>query len=148
MKKLFFLLALSAGLFAYGPVLKYAFNDTELADRAQRTATLLKEHNVHLGLIERSALFEKEGGLAALKMGYIELYAANAVDLQYVIGGIWPKLEAAKNGNDATIRRELNELGFELIAVRFLPKKTVIILGASAALGRLNAEQRKLLENL
>ncbi|MGE4296194.1 MAG: hypothetical protein AB7E49_10880 [Campylobacterales bacterium] len=145
MKRILLTLLAPLMLYAHGPVLKYAYNDTELGRNAAKTAQLLKEHNVHLGLIENSPLFEKEGGLAALKMGYIEFYGANAVELQYVISGIWPKLEAAKAGNDGTLRKELNELGFELISLRFLPKKTLMVLGNANALGKLPAQERRIL---
>lgn len=144
MKRLLFLL-LTPLLCAHEPVIKYAFGEQALSQNAQKAAKQLKSQGVHLGLMENSPLFEGEGGLAALKMGYIELYAANAVQLQYVIGGIWPKLEAAKKGDDSVLRHELSELGFTLVSLKFMSKKTLIILANTSAFNRLSADQRRIL---
>ncbi|MDR0746944.1 MAG: hypothetical protein LBE89_03510 [Helicobacteraceae bacterium] len=129
--------------------LKYALSDSELAKKAEKAAEILRENGVHLGAIVDSEMFAGEGGLAALKMGYIDLYAANASDLQYAIGSLWTKLETAKKGDLGEIRKSLHHLGFELIAVHFFSKKTVVILANKNSFDKLDAAvQRILLESL
>ena len=86
-------------LFAFDMVIKYAVDDKTLINSAHKTASLLQKSNIHLGMIENSEIFIGDGGLTALKMGYIEIYAANATELQYIIKSIWPKLENAKKKN-------------------------------------------------
>lgn len=149
MKLLFFLIFIS-NIFAFDAVIKYAVNDKTLIQNAHKTVKLLKNHtNAHLGVIEKSTMFKDDGGLVALKMGYIELYAANAVELQYIIKSIWPKLEKAKNGKADEIQSELDLFGFELISIKFFNKKTVLILANKRFVNRSDKAIIKILkENL
>jgi TRAP-type C4-dicarboxylate transport system substrate-binding protein len=129
--------------------LKYAINDEELAEKAEKAGEILREDSVYLGVIVKSEMFAGESGLAALKMGYIDLYAANASDLQYAINSIWTKLEKAKKSDFEEIKKSLRYLGFELIAIRFFKKKTVMILANKQSFDSLNAAiQQILLESL
>lgn len=124
-----FLFIFATQIYAFDLVVKYAVNDKKLINNAHKTAEVLKKQNIHFGVIENSEMFVADGGLTALKMGYIELYSANATELQYIIKSIWPKLEKAKNGDQSLIRSDLENFGFTLINIKYLDKKTLLILG-------------------
>lgn len=119
-------------------MIKYAFNDNELTKSAIKTQEILSKNGVHFSLIQNSQMLANDGALVALKMGYIELYAANAIEFQYVIKSVWVKLEAAKKGDLSQIRDELKEFGFELISIKFLDKKTLLVLANSRAVSKLD----------
>ncbi|MDR1911748.1 MAG: hypothetical protein LBQ52_05310 [Helicobacteraceae bacterium] len=133
------------GAFAFESVYKYAFNDEELSSAAAKTREALKAHNAHLGTIEKSDIFEGEGGLAALKTGYIELLAANAQTLQHLVPAVWRKLEASKKGDDLALKEELEKFGFTLIKVRFFKNKTIVILANSSVFAKMPSATQKIL---
>ncbi|GHS88344.1 hypothetical protein FACS189487_06390 [Campylobacterota bacterium] len=125
-------------------VIKYAYNDSELAKKAAKAAETLKKNSIHLGLIEKADIFQGEGGLAALKMGYIELHAANAKVLQHLIPSVWVKLTAAKNNDDRALREALSKLGFSLIKTYFYKDKTIVLISN----GSVAPSTQKLLSDL
>ncbi|MDR2034410.1 MAG: hypothetical protein LBP89_07245 [Helicobacteraceae bacterium] len=133
------------GAFAFESVYKYAFNDEELSSAAVKTSEALKARNAHLGLIEKSDIFEGENGLAALKMGYIELFAANAQTLQHLVPSVWRKLEASKNGDNLALKEELSKFGFTLIKVHFFKNKTIIILANASIFAKMPTATQKIL---
>jgi hypothetical protein len=131
--------------FSFESVYKYAYSDDEIKSYAVKASEAFKTRGAHLGLIERSDIFEGEGGLAALKMGYIEILAINAQQLQYIIPSVWVKLEAAKKGDDQALREELNKLGFTLIKTRFFKNKTIAILANASAFAQMPADRKNIL---
>ncbi|MDR1451634.1 MAG: hypothetical protein LBI57_04795 [Helicobacteraceae bacterium] len=140
---LFFSVFLS--IFAFEKVYKYAFNDAELANDAVQASETLKKSGAHLGTIAKSDMFEGEGGLVALKMGYIEILATNAQTLQSLVPSVWVKLDEAKNGDDRQLREDLAKLGFALVKVRFFKNKTIVALANASAFSRMSSETRKIL---
>ncbi|GHV01046.1 hypothetical protein AGMMS49521_0360 [Campylobacterota bacterium] len=148
MKKIALFLIFFQLLFCAEIVLKYGINDQELFATADKAAIELKLDGIHLGVIKKSEMLNGDGGLTALKLGYIELYALNAKDLQYVIKNIWQKLDSAKKGKSNELKSDLNALGFELIKLHFFNKKTVMILGNRAAIERLDTAKIARLKNL
>ena len=144
--KIIIWLFFAALLYSDELVIKYAVNQKELFENAYKTQQLLKSQNTHLGVIKNSDMLIGDGGLTALKMGYIELYAADAKELQFVITSVWVKLESAKNGNENDIREALKKLGFELIKIYYFNNKTVMIIANSSAALKLDSIKRKILE--
>jgi hypothetical protein len=137
--------ALAIAAFGFESVYKYAYSDDELTKSAIDAAKTLKANNAHLGLIEKSDIFYGDGGLAALKMGYVELLATNAQTLQYFIPQVWVKLEAAKKGDDRELKEALAKLGFALVKVRFFKNKTIAILANASIFAQMNAANQKIL---
>ena len=144
--KIIIWLFFAALLYSDELVIKYAVNQKELFENAYKTQQLLKSQNTHLGVIKNSDMLISDGGLTALKMGYIELYAADAKELQFIITSVWVKLESAKNGNENDIREALKKLGFELIKIYYFNNKTVMIIANSSAVSKLDSTKRKILE--
>ncbi len=126
-------------LLAQTTVLKYAYNDAALAPGAKALSHALKAHDIHLALLDDGELFKGDGGLVGLKMGYIELYSLNAIELHGIISGIWPMLESAKNGDSTALEAALGELGFELVGTRFERNRTLITLAHPRRLAALDS---------
>jgi hypothetical protein len=101
-----------------------------------------------LGLIEKSDMFIGDGGLAALKMGYIDILATNAQTLQYILPSVWVKLKSAKNGDNRPLNEELAKLGFTLIKVKFFKDKTIVILTNASAFSQMPADRKAILIDL
>ncbi|MDR2905491.1 MAG: hypothetical protein LBU73_06030 [Helicobacteraceae bacterium] len=134
MKNLLIILLLTITAIAEYPakVYQYAFSGEELAENAEKTAMILKEKNIHLGVIKNSDIFEGDAGLTALKLHYIEIFAANAKTLQFLVPNLWDKLNAVKNGDSRELARSLKRFNFVFVGARFYKDKTMIILASNA----------------
>ncbi|MDR0665137.1 MAG: hypothetical protein LBF86_06415 [Helicobacteraceae bacterium] len=131
--------------FSFESVYKYAYNDAELSASAAQAQKALKAKGAHLGLIEQSEIFEGDGGLAALKMGYIDILATKAQTIQYIVPSVWVKLEAAKNGDDQPLKSALAKLGFSLVKIKFFKNKTIVILANASAFAQTPTESKTIL---